>query len=269
MSLVPPNNNRFSDVSRSILKKEQDKPFWGNPEHPPEFMPEWLFLEMDQPAMTAFVGGMTVDPKTLLLSKADETAAALTRTHVEKVVGLCLQAAETAINQNPNLTFRLAGPEDVESISRLVHQLAIYEKEPDAVNVTANDYLLDGYAPSKDATPIFYCVLADVVNKDSVTTTCGMGLFYLAYAWNEGRFLYLEDLFVEEAFRGIGAGKAIMERLASISLALGCSKFVWTALDWNTPALNFYKRIGATVKSDLKLTRYCGKQLQLFANGNF
>jgi GNAT superfamily N-acetyltransferase len=248
--------------------KETEKPSWANPEHPPEFLNEWLFLEMDRSAMIAFLGASGMDAKSALSTadnasvETEDTVSCLDRVYVEQVIRDCLFTAD-ATSKRPNVSFRLAGPHDVEAIARLVHQLAIYEKEPDAVNATAKDYLLDGCASE---IPLFYCVLADV-EKDGVTTTCGMGLFYLGCVLGEGRFLYLEDLFVEEAHRGIGGGKAIMERLAMISLALDCIKFTWTALDWNTPALNFYKKIDARIKDDLKITRYCGEELKMFAAG--
>lgn len=186
----------------------------------------------------------------------------LNRKYVEQVIRRCLGTEVTSSRQHAKLTFRLAGPEDVEAIAHLVEELAIFEKEPDAVNVTANNYLVDGCASDE---PLFYCIIADVHDEDDIVTPCGMGLFFFGYVLGEGRFLYLEDLFIEEAHRGKGGGKAIMERLALISLALHCCRFTWSALDWNTPALNFYQKIGATLKDDLKITRYCGKKLQEFA----
>ncbi|KAL3895790.1 MAG: hypothetical protein SGARI_007345 [Bacillariaceae sp.] len=155
----------------------------------------------------------------------------------------------------------------METVRHLVQQLAIYEKEPDGVNVTAKDYQLDGGSEE----PIFYCILADVKDGDddattTTTKTIGMGFFFFAFdSSGEGRFLYLDDLFVEEEHRGKGAGKGIMELLAHIALSMECCKFVWTALDWNTPALQFYERIGAEQKTDLKITRYCDEALKSFA----
>jgi diamine N-acetyltransferase len=243
------------------LCKEHEKPRWTDPNHPPEFLLEWLFLEMDQPAMTSFLEISNVDPKVACSSVALQ-GSPLNREHVEHVIQLCLRNEVAPGNRSP-VTFRLAGPDDVETISHLVHQLAIYEKEPDAVNVSSTNYLVDGCSASEE--PLFYCILADVPNEDEGVVTCGMGVFFFGHVLEEGRFLYLEDLFIEEAYRGMGGGKAIMERLALISLALDCCKFTWAALDWNTPALNFYQKIGATLKDELKLTRYRGTELLWFA----
>lgn len=175
----------------------------------------------------------------------------------------------TISTNSATVNLRLAGPEDTETIAQLVQQLAIYEKEPDAVNVTAQDYFFDGFNSTE---PLFYCILADVVATDhevngttAPTTTAAMGLFYFGHDLVNGPFLYLQDLFCDEAFRGKGIGTEIMKQLARISLALDCSQFVWSALDWNAPALSFYNKIGATIKEELKITRYCGKDLQSFA----
>ena len=182
---------------------------------------------------------------------------------------------QTVPKQDVNIKLRLAGSEDTGTISRLVKLLAIYEKEPDAVKVTAEDYFMDGYNSTE---PLFYCILADVVSGEQEEedeedgnantgsrTTVAMGLFYFGHNLIDGPFLYLEDLFCEEAYRGRGIGTAIMKQLAHISLALDCSKFIWTALDWNAPALSFYSKIGATIESELKITRYCGSDIQSFA----
>ncbi|KAG7357526.1 acyl-CoA N-acyltransferase [Nitzschia inconspicua] len=264
--------------------KEKQIPKWSSPQHPPEFLKEWLFLEMDRTAMTAFLNTSRIDTHSIATTtKAsithDETKrVSLDRSYMEQIINQCLDNADmTTKTQRPNVTVRLAGPNDVDSVSHLVQQLAIYENEPDAVKATAEDYLVDGLnAESNEA--LFYCLLVDVhldgatntssssSTTTSTTTTCGMGLFYLGFTLKEGSFMYLEDLFVEESHRGLGCGTVIMERLALIALALDCCKFTWTALDWNTPALNFYKKMGAIVNEDgLKITRYCGDEIRSFA----
>ena len=214
-------------------------------------MPEWLFLEMNPPAMTRFLEASSTGLKITTNTFQNGVNAAihdssLHRKHINQVIRQCLHTEDQVPSHTTKsqLTYRLAGSDDVATTSHLVHQLAIYEKEPDAVNVTVNNYLVDGCVSEEE--PLFYSILAEMRNeKGVVTATCGMGLFFFGYVLGEGRFLYLDDLYIEEEHRGMGAGKGIMERLALISLALNCGKFVWTALDWNTPALNFYKKIGA------------------------
>jgi GNAT superfamily N-acetyltransferase len=236
-------------------------PRWTHPIHPPEFLLEWLFLEMNERAMTVFLNESGIDLKKTCSNTALH-GSPLTRRHVEQVIRDCLRIEDAPGNRSP-MTFRLAGPDDVETMSHLVHQLAIFEQEPDAVNATADHYLVDGCGASEE--PLFYCILADIPNEEDNVITCGMGVFFFGYHWGEGRFLYLEDLFIEEAHRGMGGGKAIMERLTLISKVLECCKFTWAALDWNTPALDFYRKIGATLKDDLKITRYRGIGLEWFA----
>ena len=132
--------------------------------------------------------------------------------------------------------------------------LANFEGEPGAVHVTPDHYRVDGLDADE---PLFYCLLLDSVRRGSDSDsgescyTCGMAFCYLGCTLADGRFWYLEDLFIEEPFRGKGAGTFIMRTLAEIGLALDCSRLVWQALDWNTPALTFYGKLGAKVVDGL------------------
>lgn len=160
----------------------------------------------------------------------------------------------------PNFRLKLAGSEDLESIHRLVQGLADYEKEPDAVNVTIDHYRIDGFSRES---PLFYCLLLES-RSDDFWYTCGMAFCYVGYKLDAGRFIYLEDLFIEEPHRKNGAGKSIMQALAGITLSLGCARLVWQALEWNTPALKFYDKIGAKVVSGLRTTRFARQNLNAF-----
>eukprot|EP00535_Pseudo-nitzschia_heimii_P005502 CAMPEP_0197186352 /NCGR_PEP_ID=MMETSP1423-20130617/13753_1 /TAXON_ID=476441 /ORGANISM="Pseudo-nitzschia heimii, Strain UNC1101" /LENGTH=417 /DNA_ID=CAMNT_0042637639 /DNA_START=84 /DNA_END=1337 /DNA_ORIENTATION=+ len=259
--------------------KQKERPEWDITTGQPEYLHDWVFLSMDREAMANFVGS----PLTALsLCQNPEEGNA---TKMKSLLFLYIEDAirETLVQQklpkqSANIRLRLAGSEDTETISRLVRLLAVYEKEPDAVNVTADDYFIDGYHSTE---PLFYCILADIVAADEEMEeedgcdntrpriTVAMGLFYFGHNLNDGPFLYLEDLFCEEAYRGKGIGTAIMKQLANISLSLDCSQFIWTALDWNVPALSFYKKIGAKMNNEAKITRYCGSDIQSFArSGN-
>lgn len=249
--------------------KQNERPEWNNT-NDPEFLDDWIFLSMDRLAMSNFVGPPLITSSEILgHHEGNETKMKpLLFLFVEDTIRETLDK-QTISTNNAIVKLRLAGPEDTETIARLVQSLAIYEKEPDAVNVTAQDYFLDGYNSME---PLFYCILADVLATDdemddntAPPTTAAMGLFYFGHDLLDGPFLYLEDLFCDEAFRGKGIGTAIMKKLALISLELDCSQFVWSALDWNTPALSFYNKIGATIKKDSKITRYCGSDLIFFA----
>jgi GNAT superfamily N-acetyltransferase len=173
---------------------------------------------------------------------------------------------------------------DLQEICRLVQGLADYEKEPDAVHIGSKHYELDGES-------LFFCLLlqqeqnspaaSSKDSEDSKYYTCGMAFCYLGQRHADNRnssngdasarskvFLYLEDLFIEPQYRKCGGGLLLMQCLAAIATALDCSLIKWQALDWNTPALNFYQnRIGAVIQKGLHTSRYMGVEaLETIAN---
>lgn len=95
----------------------------------------------------------------------------------------------------------------------------------------------------------------------------GMAFIWFGFQLSDGRFVYLEDLYLEEPYRKRGAGSLVMKSLAEIGQSIGCNKLFWQALDWNTPALTFYNKIGATVQKGVITTRYAGDTLKTFARG--
>ena len=136
-----------------------------------------------------------------------------------------------------SVTIRLATEADVGEIRRLIVGLALYEKEPaSTVEVTEEELRRDGFG----ARPVFRCLLAEV---DGVAI--GFALFFYNYSTWQGRCIYLEDLYVEESARGTGTGTLLLKTVAAIAHAEGCKRMSWQALDWNTPALDFYKALGA------------------------
>ena len=136
-----------------------------------------------------------------------------------------------------SVTIRLATVDDVSEIRRLIVGLALYEKEPaSTVEVTEDELRRDGFG----AQPVFRCLLAEV---DSVAI--GFALFHYCYSTWQGKCIYLEDLYVEESARGTGTGTLLLKTVAAIAHAESCKRMSWQALDWNTPALDFYKALGA------------------------
>lgn len=180
---------------------------------------------------------------------------------IETNVTKCLSSRS---EKHPKFNLRLAARDnqkDAYTIARLVNGLALYEKEPDAVNCTAADYMLDGGGSQ----PLYYCILLDYFDEEKQETkTCGMAFIYFAYTLRDGPFLYLEDLFLEKDYRKKGGGSLALKCLAEIALTLNCETFVWTALDWNTPALNLYTKIGAKVQEGLTISRYTHTPLKEF-----
>lgn len=137
----------------------------------------------------------------------------------------------------PSFILRDAKETDIPAIHGLVYQLAVYEKEPEAVETTPEEYLEDF------RNGLFQARVADV-NGEIV----GMTLFYMTYSTWRGKMLYLEDFIVNEAWRGQGVGQALYEDFLAKGRQHGCRLVKWQVLDWNTPAIRFYERNNAIVE---------------------
>ena len=152
---------------------------------------------------------------------------------------------------------RPAAPEDIPAIHRLIVELAIYEKEPDAVKATHGDL----HAALFGERPVAECVLAEVDGA-----AVGLALFFTNFStWTGKPGLYLEDLFVLPAARGAGIGKALLVHLAGIAVARGYGRFEWSVLDWNAPAIGFYKALGAKPMDEWTVMRVDGEALTRLA----
>jgi GNAT superfamily N-acetyltransferase len=96
----------------------------------------------------------------------------------------------------------------------------------------------------------------------------GLALYFFNYSTWVGRpGIYLEDLFVEPELRGLGIGKALLERVASIAVEKGCQRFEWAVLDWNTPAIEFYRAMGAEFMDEWRIVRVTGEALKGLGGG--
>jgi len=155
------------------------------------------------------------------------------------------------------LVIRKAAREDVPAILALVRELAVYEREPLAVVATEADFLRDGFG----STPAFRVLIAE---EDAAVV--GFAFYFFSYStWVGRKCLYLEDLFVQPAHRGRGAGIALMRELAREAIAKECRRFVWQVLDWNEPAIAFYERLGAQVQREWLHVRLEGEALATLA----
>jgi GNAT superfamily N-acetyltransferase len=133
------------------------------------------------------------------------------------------------------ITIRFAAPEDAGLVLRLIRALAAYEKAPEAVVATEADLVRYGFGPD----PQFEAILAFVDGEPA-----GLALFHSRFSTWLGRpGMYLEDLYVTEAARGLGVGRRLMARLAAIAVERGWGRIDFQVLDWN-PARNFYHRLG-------------------------
>jgi GNAT superfamily N-acetyltransferase len=136
-------------------------------------------------------------------------------------------------------TIRPASAADVPQILAFVRELAEYEREPDAVKVSEAELLRDGF-PRAGEPAYFECLIAEEDGEP-----VGFALFFPVYSTWRGRSMHLEDLFVRPHFRGRGIGKALLTRVAAVSVERGCRLLFWHVLDWNEPAIEFYRSLGA------------------------
>ena len=158
----------------------------------------------------------------------------------------------------PGVTLRPATRDDLGLILALIRELAVYEKEPDAVLADEATLArqLFGERPA-----------AEVVIADADGQPAGFALFFHNFStWLGKRGLYLEDLFVRPEFRGRGVGQVLMAYLARLAVDRDCGRFEWSVLDWNTPALDFYRQLGAEPMDEWTVQRMTGPALQALAD---
>jgi GNAT superfamily N-acetyltransferase len=152
---------------------------------------------------------------------------------------------------------RRAVPADVPLILEFIRGLAVYEREPDAVTATEADLLRDGFGEN----PYYQCLIAE---SDGVPA--GFAFYFFNYStWTGRPGLYLEDLFVKPEFRGRGIGKALLARVAAVAVEKNCPRLQWEVLDWNTPAIEFYKSLGAEFLDEWRNVRMTGEAITRLA----
>jgi GNAT superfamily N-acetyltransferase len=157
------------------------------------------------------------------------------------------------------VSIRAAIRADVPQILAFIRALAAYEREPDAVVATEEGLLNDGFGPN----PYYFCLIAE---NDGAPA--GFALYFFNYSTWIGRpGIYLEDLFVLPEFRGLGIGKALLRQVAAIAVETDCRRLQWEVLDWNTPAIDFYRAMGAEFLDEWRNVRISGVALSQLAQG--
>jgi len=137
----------------------------------------------------------------------------------------------------------------------LITELAVFEKEPDAVVVTVSDLERDGFSEN----PLFHTFIAE--NNGKIV---GMALYYYRYSTWKGKTIHLEDLIVKEQFRGSGAGFALYAEIIKQGKKDQVRRIEWNVLDWNTPAIDFYEKSGARILQDWRVANMDEDGIEMF-----
>ncbi|MBT9487975.1 MAG: GNAT family N-acetyltransferase [Rubrivivax sp.] len=152
---------------------------------------------------------------------------------------------------------RAAGPQDAKAIVGLIRELAVFEQLEHLVVVTPESLTQHLFGPRPAAEAV-------VAEQDGQVVA--FALFFMNFSTFLGRpGLYLEDLYVQPAHRSAGLGRALLQHLAGLAVARGCGRFEWSVLDWNSRAIGFYEKMGATVMPEWRICRVTGDALLALA----
>lgn len=151
------------------------------------------------------------------------------------------------------VTIREGKRADCPAVYQLIQELAVYEKAADQVEITEEELAEDGFG--LDA--IYHLLVAE--QDDQII---GIALYYIKYSTWKGKCVYLEDLIVTEKYRGVGAGKLLFEELIKIAAKLNAGRMEWQVLDWNEPAIGFYKKYNAELDGEWFNAKFRREQLQ-------
>ena len=150
------------------------------------------------------------------------------------------------------INIRVAQQQDMKAVLGLITELAIYEKEPEAVIVTEQDLITHGFSEDR-----FDCFVAEHEEQGII----GMALYYPRYSTWKGPTLHLEDLYVKPEFRQHGVGKQLFDAVVKVAAEQNVGRMEWTVLEWNEPALNFYKKYDASLDPEWHLGTLTREQL--------
>lgn len=156
-----------------------------------------------------------------------------------------------------NFTIRRGVKEDAQSVLNLITELAIFENEPHAVEITVTDILKDGFSSN----PKFNLFVAEEENN-----IIGIALFYERYSTWKGKTIHLEDLIVTKNKRNLGVGKALYTAVLNYAYKNNYNRVAWEVLDWNKNAIDFYKSTGATYLNDWSVVQMSKENLEKFIN---
>lgn len=160
------------------------------------------------------------------------------------------------------MKIRKAQKEDMNGVLALIQELAVFEKEPDAVLITVDDLVRDGFGDK----PLFQVFVAEAENAPNEIV--GIALYYYRYSTWKGKTIHLEDLVVKESMRGTGLGYALYTEIIKQGKKDKVRRIEWNVLDWNTPAIEFYKKSGANILEDWRVVQMDEAAIDLFLEKN-
>jgi GNAT superfamily N-acetyltransferase len=167
------------------------------------------------------------------------------------------------MSASPKYTLRAAEPRDVAAIVLLIRELAEFEHLGHMLETTPEKLAPHLFGER----PVAECVVAELP-AGAGPQVVAFALFFTNFSSFKCRpGLYLEDLYVQPAQRGLGLGKALLAHVGALAVQRGCGRFEWSVLDWNTNAMAFYERMGATVLPDWRICRVTGDALQALGAG--
>lgn len=157
------------------------------------------------------------------------------------------------------MIIRKGRPEDMKAVLELIQELADFEKEPNAVMITVDNLIRNGFGP----VPLFHVFVAEVESE-----IVGIALYYYRYSTWKGKIIHLEDLVVKDKMRGSGLGYALYSEIIKQGKRDQVRRIDWHVLDWNTPAIDFYEKSGAKVLKDWYVTQMDEEGINNFLKKN-
>ena len=151
------------------------------------------------------------------------------------------------------ITIRKAVKEDCPRLLELVQELATYERAPDEVTVTLDHFVESGFGEK----PVWWTFVAELEGVIQ-----GFALYYIRYSTWKGQAMYLEDILITNEMRGKGVGKLLFDRLIEEAREKKFNRIIWQVLDWNEPAINFYKKYNASLDPEWLLCKLTGEQIR-------
>jgi len=158
-----------------------------------------------------------------------------------------------------DVVIRKAVKADMPAVLELINELAIFEKEPNIVEVTVDQLVSEGFGE----TPLFTCFVAEILE-----TIVGMALVYFRFSTWKGRTVHLEDLIVKENIRGKGVGRLLYEAVIKYAHEKGVKRVEWVVLNWNKEAIKFYEQSGVTFHKDWYLVEMEEEGIKRFVKSN-